>query len=160
MADFEVAYPILMKHEGGFADDPTDPGGATNHGVTKKNWEAWTKRAATIEEIKALTIEEVKPFYRAWYWDILKLDNEPSQPLANALFDFFANVSPKTFRKVITAAAPLSLDSLFREKMRHYFEECRRRRAQLKPDGAKAMTPEEADKFLLNWGERALEMDI
>ena len=152
MADFELALPITIKHEGGFVDDPTDPGGVTNLGVTASQWASWIGHRPSVEEMKALTLEEVKPFYKKRYWDVLKLDSEEDQSAANSLFDFFVNVSPKTFHEVVAGALPLNADSLFREKMRHYFAECRRRRKTLKS--------EEADKFLLNWGERALEMDV
>lgn len=151
MADFEIAFPITLRHEGGFVEDPSDPGGATNHGVTLRTWQGWTNKPATAEDIKALTLDDVKPLYRAQFWNVLKLDDEEDQAAANSLFDFFVNVSPKTFHQVIAAAAPVTADSLFREKMRHYLGECRRRR--------KSLPPAEADKFLLNWAERALEMD-
>lgn len=150
MADFELAFPITMRHEGGFVDDPDDPGGITNRGVTARMWEAWKGRMVTVEEMKALTVEDVKPFYKARFWDVLGLGKEEDQGRANSLFDFFVNVSPKTFHEVVIAAAPLTSDSLFREKIRHYLAECRRRR--------KKLPPEKADKFLLNWCERALEM--
>ena len=34
MSAFELAIPIVLKHEGGFADNPADPGGATNFGIS------------------------------------------------------------------------------------------------------------------------------
>ena len=30
MADFDIFLPILLRFEGGFVNDPDDPGGATN----------------------------------------------------------------------------------------------------------------------------------
>lgn len=35
--EFEDWVEIVLKHEGGFVDDPNDLGGATNMGVTQKN---------------------------------------------------------------------------------------------------------------------------
>ena len=34
MASFDAFFPTLLKYEGGFVNDPVDPGGATNKGVT------------------------------------------------------------------------------------------------------------------------------
>jgi lysozyme family protein len=34
MASFDLFLPTLLKHEGGYVDDPEDPGGETNKGVT------------------------------------------------------------------------------------------------------------------------------
>jgi hypothetical protein len=150
MADFLIALPITLKHEGGFVNDPTDPGGATNLGVTKRTWESWIKREATVEEIRNLQVSDVTPLYKSEYWDRLRLSEEVNQGTANSLFDFFVNVSPKTFHEVVSAAMPLSPDSLFREKVKHYVMETWRRRHS-------GLSPQEADKFLLNWIGRAAD---
>ena len=39
MADFNVFLPILLGFEGGYVNDPTDPGGETNKGVTMKTFQ-------------------------------------------------------------------------------------------------------------------------
>ena len=46
--NFEIALQALLKHEGGFVNDPRDPGGMTNLGVTKKVWEAFVGREGKI----------------------------------------------------------------------------------------------------------------
>ncbi len=158
MASFDLALPIVLKHEGGFVNDPSDPGGATNHGVTQRVWEAWVGHAVTVEDMQALTVADVTPLYRAKYWNLLKLDGEPNQALAASLFDFFVNVSPKTFHQVVAEAMPLSPDSLFRAKAKHYVAETQRRRDAKHPDGTPQYTRAEADKYLEGWLTRALEM--
>ena len=35
MGDFDAAFELLMENEGGFVDDPDDPGGRTNWGITE-----------------------------------------------------------------------------------------------------------------------------
>ena len=42
--NFEKALEMLLKHEGGYVNHPRDPGGETNHGVTRLVWERWVGR--------------------------------------------------------------------------------------------------------------------
>lgn len=73
--NFEACLAEVLKHEGGYVDHPADPGGATNRGVTKKAWEEYVGHEVTKDDIKALTVEDVTPFYRKRYWDACKCDN-------------------------------------------------------------------------------------
>ncbi len=61
---FERALPLVLKHEGGWSDDPNDPGGATKLGVTIGTLSLWLGRPATKTEVKALTVATVAPIYR------------------------------------------------------------------------------------------------
>ena len=36
--NFGKCIALVLQHEGGFVNNPKDPGGATNLGVTKKVW--------------------------------------------------------------------------------------------------------------------------
>jgi lysozyme family protein len=66
---FEACLPVILAAEGGFIDDPADPGGATNLGVTRATLCGWLGRTATIADIEALTPAAVAPIYRARYWN-------------------------------------------------------------------------------------------
>jgi len=76
--NFEKSLAELLKHEGGFVNHPSDPGGATNLGVTQAVWEDWIDRAVSEENMKALTPAKVAPLYRELYWDRIKGDKLPS----------------------------------------------------------------------------------
>ena len=39
--NFDRCLALLLKHEGGFVNHPSDPGGMTNLGVTARVWEEW-----------------------------------------------------------------------------------------------------------------------
>ena len=76
--NFDKSLAELLKHEGGFVNHPSDPGGATNLGVTQAVWEDWIDRAVSEENMKALTPAKVAPLYRELYWDRIKGDKLPA----------------------------------------------------------------------------------
>lgn len=76
--NWEACFAMVLKHEGGFVNHPKDPGGMTNLGVTRANWEAYLNRDVTEAEMRALTPDVVKPFYKKNYWDKIKGDDLPS----------------------------------------------------------------------------------
>ena len=54
MSDFDKAFELLIGNEGGYVNNPKDPGGETNWGITKAvavaNWYALTKFMKQYEE--------------------------------------------------------------------------------------------------------------
>lgn len=76
--NFGVAFNSMLKHEGGFVNHPSDPGGMTNLGVTKKVWDEWTGGNADEKEMRSLTPDKVAPLYKKRYWDAVKGNDLPS----------------------------------------------------------------------------------
>lgn len=108
MADFQRFFPTLLQHEGGFVDDPVDPGGATNKGVTFATFKECAQRllniAPTLASLKALTNEQAATIYKALYWDRIRGDDITLQPLAEIVFDFQVNAgatSAKLLQQVL-----------------------------------------------------------
>jgi lysozyme family protein len=66
---FSVCLAEVLRHEGGFVDDPRDAGGATNLGVTLATLSRVLGRPAALAELKALTPHSAAPIYRRLYWD-------------------------------------------------------------------------------------------
>lgn len=97
MADINILIPKILRWEGGFVNDPTDKGGATNLGITLKNWkiEGYDKDGdgdIDVDDIKILTIDDFKPFFKRLYWDnYWKADNIKNQSIANILVDWCYN---------------------------------------------------------------------
>lgn len=83
---FERAVAFVLKREGGFSDDPRDPGGATKFGISA--------RAYPDVDIANLTIEQATAIYRRDYWDRIKGDLLPA-PLALMAFDAAVNQGPR-----------------------------------------------------------------
>ena len=88
--NFDASFARNIKSEGGYVNDPADRGGETNLGVTIGAWGAYLNRAIQPGEMKALTVETVKPFYKSMYWDKVKGDDLPVG-VDYAIFDFAVN---------------------------------------------------------------------
>jgi len=95
MADgnFEKCLKFVLQFEGGFVNNPKDPGGATNFGVTQATLSAFIGRQATIDEVQALTPDKVAPIYRLKYWDHVSGDALPLG-VDLAVFDFGVHSGP------------------------------------------------------------------
>ena len=95
MASFDLFLPILLGFEGGFVDDPTDPGGETNKGVTMATFQCCSHEllgiAPTSENLRALTDAQAGIIYRSLYWDKMSGDAFQLQDLANIVCDFYVN---------------------------------------------------------------------
>lgn len=87
--NFERALKLTLAYEGGYVDDPDDPGGATNRGVTQRVYDAW--RAGQDpprgrRPVRSIEPAEVEAIYRERYWRAARCDDMP-WPLCAALFD-------------------------------------------------------------------------
>ena len=60
---FEEAFSRLMGHEGGYSNDPLDPGGETNWGISKRSY--------PNVDITNLTRAEAKVIYREDFWKVI-----------------------------------------------------------------------------------------
>ena len=88
--NWDKAFDSVIVHEGGYVDNPKDPGGATNWGCTKAVWEQFVGHEVTKDDIKTLTKEDVKPLYKKRYWDAIHGDALPSG-LDYCIFDCAIN---------------------------------------------------------------------
>lgn len=98
--DKSLAFLIAPDREGGFVNNPKDPGGMTNMGVTKKAWEEWVGRASSEKEMRALKPANVEAFYKRKYWDKVSGNLLPSG-VDYAVFDFAVNSGPGRAAKVL-----------------------------------------------------------
>lgn len=84
----------ILKHEGGFVDHPSDPGGATNMGITHKTLARWRGIDPWWDlprsEVKALTRSEASAIYKALYWERCKAGSLPAG-VDLAVFDYAVN---------------------------------------------------------------------
>jgi len=93
MADFNKAIDFVLANEGGYANNPADPGGETNFGISH--------RAYPTLDIKNLTREEAETIYQRDYW---KFDDVASQRVATKLFDACVNMGPSQAVRLLQLA--------------------------------------------------------
>ncbi|HEV2387347.1 MAG TPA: glycosyl hydrolase 108 family protein [Candidatus Acidoferrales bacterium] len=88
MADFDTAIAVVLVHEGGFSDDPADPGGATNFGISLRFLER-VRPGTTAADIRNLTVDDAKSLYRTYFWTLnaRTLDALTDQAVATKVLD-------------------------------------------------------------------------
>lgn len=103
MADFESAIKIILKHEGGYVNHPSDPGGATNRGITYglfKQYAGILGSSKNLDSLKNLTEHQAKVIYRMEFWNKMKGDQFGDQQLANIVFDGYVNMGVKALKLI------------------------------------------------------------
>lgn len=118
-ANFLASLSHVLKHEGGYVNHPSDPGGATNKGITIANFRRYVNPKGTVADLKAITDAQVARVYRKHYWDAVKGDDLPAG-IDYAVFDFGVNSGPsraiKFLQKVLGVAqdgklGPITLEA-------------------------------------------------
>lgn len=108
---FEHVLPHLFRHEGGYADHPSDPGGATKYGITRATLAAWRGRAVSKSDVRALTKAEAAAIYRARYWGAVKADDLPAG-IDYVVFDAAVNSGPARAARWLQAAVRVPQDGI------------------------------------------------
>lgn len=86
MTDFDKSMAFILKWEGGYVNNPADPGGETKFGIAKKFYPAL--------DIKELTEEKARAIYAADYWAKAGCD-KLEWPLCLVVFDTAVNMGVK-----------------------------------------------------------------
>lgn len=107
MSEFQPALQKVLAHEGGYVNDPDDPGGETYRGIARNihsKWSGWVRIdicknqsgfPANLEKDTELQ-NEIARFYQINFWDTINGDNIQNQLVANSIFDFGVNAGVKT----------------------------------------------------------------
>lgn len=97
---FDDAFDRVIGHEGGYVNNPADPGGETKFGISK--------RAYPKVDIKNMTLEGAKDIYRRDYWLAAQCDQYDGA-IGFQLFDMAVNsglsAAAKTLQKAVGVAA-------------------------------------------------------
>lgn len=90
---FQQCVDRVLEHEGGYVNDPSDPGGETKFGISK--------RAFPLVDIIALTRADAIRLYYEHYWQRIKGDQIISNELALQIFDMAVNAGPVVACKLV-----------------------------------------------------------
>ncbi|TRC72741.1 hypothetical protein FJV83_10175 [Mesorhizobium sp. WSM4307] len=107
--NFARALALVLKSEGGWSDNPADPGGATMKGVTLANFRRYVKADAGKADLKKIGDDQVATVYRRFYWDAV-LGAELPDGVDLAVFDFAVNSGPGRAAKYLQASVGVPQD--------------------------------------------------
>lgn len=104
---FQKAFQVLVGAEGGYVNDPRDPGGETKFGISK--------RAYPGLDIAALTQQDAEDIYLRDYWDPVHGDDIP-WPLCVFVFDAAVNQGPSAAVMLLQKSLEVPQDGSFGAK--------------------------------------------
>jgi len=110
MSDFTQAIVVVLRNEGGWVDNPKDPGGETAWGISTLiiNQSKITNEelgfTAGVDPVvdnrqpgwlKKLSVDGAKAIYKKLFWDKFHYENILDQRVATKIFDCGINCGPK-----------------------------------------------------------------
>lgn len=84
--NFDQAFEELLGHEGGYSNNPADPGGETMWGITFRV----ARANGYTGPMRDMPVDVAKAIYRKLYWDAVRADDLPHQ-IRYAVFDAAVN---------------------------------------------------------------------
>ena len=90
---FERAVSVVLAHEGGYVNDPRDPGGETKYGISKRSYPSLDIANLTREDAIAI-------YYRDW-WQRYGYGRLQDETVATKLLDMAVNMGPATAHRLL-----------------------------------------------------------
>lgn len=103
LGNFEPAFSHIIGAEGGYTNDPKDPGGETKYGISK--------RAHPGEDIPNMTLKRAKELYLRDYWKPCRCDELP-YPLDYYVFDAAVNQGCVAAIKMLQEVCGVKVDGI------------------------------------------------
>lgn len=111
--NFECCLKNVLAKEGGWSNNPNDPGGATMKGVTQRVYDSWRRRKGLpLASVRGISDGEVAEIYKTQYWDAVRGDEVP-RGIDNCLFDEAVNSGPIRSVMDLQAVLGVSIDGHF-----------------------------------------------
>lgn len=107
--NFDKAIQHTLHEEGGYVNHPSDPGGMTNLGVTKRVWEEWVGHPVDEKQMRDLTPADVTPLYQRKYWNACRCSELPDG-LDLCVFDTAVNSGPGRAIKLLQGCLGVTVD--------------------------------------------------
>ena len=93
---FLQAVEVVLAHEGGYVNDPVDPGGEAKYGISKRSYPRL--------DIKNLTIEDAKGIYYQDWWLKYRYNEMADLTVATKVLDLSVNMGPATAHRLLQEA--------------------------------------------------------
>ena len=120
MSSFDAAIKVVLVHEGGYVNNPSDPGGATNFGISLRFLADHPDEGdfnddghVDIHDIMNMTKDEAVALYKEFWWDKYGYANIPDETVATKVLDFSINMGSVRAHKLLQEA----LNSAFSLKL-------------------------------------------
>ena len=104
MLYFDHAFEAIIRAEGGYVNDPQDPGGETKYGISKRQY--------PLLDIPSLTLTEARVIYHRDYWTPIKGIELP-WPMAALILDTAINQGVDVAKRLTQKALGVTQDGLF-----------------------------------------------
>ena len=130
--NFDRCFDFLIKWEDGYSNNPDDPGGETNFGISKRSFPDL--------DIATLTTEDAKKIYRDHYWTPCNCQNKP-WPWDLIVFDTAVNIGIK--RAMILFQEHSDWKDYLLGRIKYYI----------------SISPKTKDRFLKGWINRVLALN-
>ena len=101
---FDISINRLLSNEGGYVNNPNDPGGETKWGISKRSYPNL--------DIAALTRDDAIAIYRRDFWEPIDGDALP-EPVAFQLLDFAVNSGIPTAIRALQRSVGVADDGHF-----------------------------------------------
>lgn len=116
---FKTCVAIIIEHEGGLTDNPRDPGGITNWGISLRFLiEEDNQDHPTPQTIKYMTQSQAEDIYRKFWWDAYHYSNFTQLLVVEKVFDLAVNMGGLAAHKLLQIAInrllekPITVDGL------------------------------------------------
>lgn len=165
MADFLQAFERMIVNEGGYVltQDPADRGGQTFAGIARKSWPKWAGWSV-VDAGGTPHPDMVRAFYRAQFWNVLRLDEVSEQVVGQTLFDFSVNAGVGTSAKLAQTVVGATPDGVIGAKTLAALNQCepelflaRYALAKVARYAAIVNRDRSQGRFLLGWINRTLK---
>lgn len=105
--DFVLILHYVLQSEGGYTNDPADPGGPTNWGITIIDARKYWKSNATATDVKAMPQSVAEQIYKEKYWNAMNCDSLPVG-VDYSIMDYGVNSGIGRAGKVLRRALKMS----------------------------------------------------
>ena len=93
---FKKAFNYVLKNEGGYVNDPTDPGKETKYGISQRSYPNLN--------VRQLSLKDAEKIYFCDYWLKGKFEQIPDENVATQLFDLSVNLGIRATTIVLQRA--------------------------------------------------------